>query len=282
VPLGPRVRVDLLRVGHCRHPEWMALRGGRLGPVEFPAHCALVRHPTEGPILFDTGYAERFTEATARFPGRLYRWITPVRLPAEERLVAQLRGLGVAPEEVRTVVVSHLHADHVSGLRDLPAARFVLLRAEADSTCGLRSWRALRRGFLPALLPDDFQARAAWADDRPSVALGEAFAPLERGFDLLGDGSLLGIPLPGHTPGQLGLLVRREDGRPILLAGDAAWSTRAWREGRPPAPPVRLLMHDWAMYLRTLRALPLLVERQPDLLVVPSHCTQAARELRAS
>jgi glyoxylase-like metal-dependent hydrolase (beta-lactamase superfamily II) len=281
VLLTRRVRVDLLRVGHCRHPEWMALRGGRLGAVDFPAYCALVRHPTEGPILFDTGYAERFTEATAAFPGRIYRWITPVRLAAGERLGVQLQRLGVAPEEVRTVVVSHLHADHVSGLRDLPRARFVLLRAEADSTCGLRSWRALRRGFLPALLPDDFQARASWADAAPSVALGDGFAPFARGFDLIGDGSLLGVPLPGHTPGQLGLLLRREDGRPVLLAGDAAWSTRAWREGRPPAPPVRLLMHDWATYLRTLHALPELARRQPDLLVVPSHCAEAARELQS-
>jgi glyoxylase-like metal-dependent hydrolase (beta-lactamase superfamily II) len=274
-----RVGLDLLRVGHCHHPEWMALRGGRLRPVEFPAYCALVRHPTTGPILFDTGYAERFTDATARLPGRIYRWITPVHLKPEERLGPQLRAHGVEPEDVRLVVVSHLHADHVSGLRDLPRARFVLLRAEADSTCGLRSWRALRRGFLPALLPQDFLARATFADHAPCVDLGAAFAPFDRGFDLLGDGSLVAVPLPGHTPGQLGLLLRTEKDRPVLLAGDAAWSTRAWREDRPPAPPVRLLMHDWAAYRRTLRALPQLVARQPDLLIVPSHCAEAAREL---
>ena len=68
-----RVRLHLLTVGRCRHPEWVTIRGGGLRPIEFPALAALIVHPTIGPILYDTGYADRFETATQPFPERFYR-----------------------------------------------------------------------------------------------------------------------------------------------------------------------------------------------------------------
>jgi glyoxylase-like metal-dependent hydrolase (beta-lactamase superfamily II) len=274
-----RVQVNLIAVGRCRHPEWVTLRGGRFGPVDFPAYCALILHPSAGPILYDTGYSDRFREATEGFPARLYRWLTPVRLRSEERLEAQLGRHGLRPEDVRTVVVSHLHADHVSGLRDLPRARFVALRQEVEATLGRRGLGAVRRGFLPDLLPPDFVERLDAADQRPLVDLGPRFGAFPRGFDLLGDRSLVGVPLPGHTAGQLGLLLADEQDRDLLLAGDACWSGRAWREQRPPSWLARPLMHDWRRYLETLRGLKTLAETNPELHIVPSHCEASARTL---
>ena len=51
------VSLNMLRVGGCRHLECMAARGGRLSLVNFPALCGLIRHPSLGWILYDTGYA---------------------------------------------------------------------------------------------------------------------------------------------------------------------------------------------------------------------------------
>jgi glyoxylase-like metal-dependent hydrolase (beta-lactamase superfamily II) len=276
VLLRPRATLHLLRVGQCRHPEWVTLRGGRLAPVDFPSFCGLLRHDEAGPILFDTGYAERFVSATAPFPERLYRWATPVRLPVEERLEAQLARHGLRLSDVTRVVVSHLHADHVAGLRDLPRARVTVMRREVESTLGRTGLDAVRRAFLPALLPEDFATRYEAVEDFPVVDLGPAFAPFERGFDLLGDGSLVGVPLPGHTAGQLGLLLRERGGRLVLLAADSCWSARAWREQRPPSPLARLLVDDWAQYRRTLAGVARLAAAHPDLAVLPSHCQASA------
>ena len=126
---GHRVQVHLLRVGHCRHCERMTYRAGRWRIIQFPSICALLLHPQQGVALFDTGYAERFFSATQAFPERLYRWITPMTLPPEETLTAQLARLGLRPADIRVCFISHLHADHIAGLRDLPQARFVLMRA---------------------------------------------------------------------------------------------------------------------------------------------------------
>ena len=272
--LTKRIELHLLRVGRCRHPEWVTLSGGRWAAIDFPALAALLLHPTAGPILYDTGYAERFWPATTPFPERIYRWITPVHLPEEERLATQLGRLGIALGDVRKVLISHLHADHVAGLRDLPGAGFLALRGDVLACLGRTGWQALRRGFLPALLPPDFPARLALVDERPVVDLGPSWAPFESGYDLLGDGSLVGIPLPGHSPAQLGVLLRTTDGRPVLLAADSCWSARAWREGRMPSIVARPLFADWGDYRRTLAGLRQLADRQPELAIIPSHCAE--------
>lgn len=272
----------LFEVGRCRHLEKAALRGGRFRIVDFPALVVLIQHPGHGPILFDTGYADHFLSETRSFPERLYRLATPPRLLPEERLEAQLRRFGLRPEEIELVLVSHLHADHVAGLRDLPRARFLLRRRELEAFRDLRGFAAVRRGFLPGLLPADFAARASFVEDAPVAELGPAWAPFERGYDLLGDGSLVGIPLPGHTPGQLGILLRAGDGRPLLLAADACWSRAAWREDRPPSLLARPLMADWGDYCRQLAGLKMLADRQPELHILPSHCPLSIAELHGS
>jgi glyoxylase-like metal-dependent hydrolase (beta-lactamase superfamily II) len=269
---APRIRVHLLQVGQCRHPEWITLRGGRWSAAPFPALAALLIHPQRGPLLYDTGYAAHFDTATARFPERLYRWITPVQLPETQTLERQLARHGVATRDIVRVLISHLHADHVAGLRDLPRARFTALRAEVAQLQTPGRLRLLTRAVLPALLPDDFGARLDYADDAPARDLGPLWAPFARGFDLLGDGSLVAVPLPGHSNAQMGVLLRDEDDRPLLLAADACWSARAWREQRLPSLFARPLMHDWSAYRTTLAGLLAVAQRQPDLLIVPSHC----------
>lgn len=269
---APRIRVHLLQIGQCRHPEWVTLRGGRWSAAQFPALAALLVHPHYGALLYDTGYATHFDTATARFPERIYRWITPVQLPPEQTLQRQLARCGVATSDIRRVLISHLHADHVAGLRDLPRARFTALRAEIAQLQTLGRLRALTHAMLPALLPDDFAARLDYADDMPARDLGPLWAPFSRGHDLLGDGSLVAVPLPGHSSAQMGVLLRDEDDRPLLLAADACWSARAWREQRMPSLLARPLMHDWAAYRATLAGLLAVANRHPDLLIVPSHC----------
>jgi hypothetical protein len=200
------VELRLLEVGHCRHPEWVTMRGGAWSACRFPSLCVLILHPQAGPILYDTGYAERFDEATSPIPERFYRWLTPVTLPPHQHLLAQLRACGVEAADIRLVLISHLHADHVAGLRDLPRARFVALRAEIDSVRGLGRIAGLRRAFLPALLPDDFEARLDYADDHPLRALGSEWAPFNTGFDLLGDGVCSASRFPVIAPANWGWL----------------------------------------------------------------------------
>src|SRR5262245_58188205 len=113
----------VLDTGRCLALERVVVRGGRWRRVECPSLVAVLRHPREGVILWDTGYAPRLLACTRALPYRFYRWATPLRIAPERAAAAQLARLGIDAADVRHVVLSHFHADHVAGLADFPRAR---------------------------------------------------------------------------------------------------------------------------------------------------------------
>jgi len=270
------VRLSILTAGSCCNPERIIRSGGRWHRVDLPSLVGVIEHADHGVVLFDTGYAPRFFTETARLPESVYARVTPVTCSADDTAAAQLDRAGIDPHEVSLVVVSHFHADHIAGLRDFPAARFLYFRAALDP-----NWRdhgpvrQLRHGFLPGLLPPDFEARSEFAEDRPRLPLPFQGADFGAGFDLLGDGSVVGIDLSGHVRGQLGLLVRIPGHRPVLLAADACWSGRAATHAELPHPAVRLITDDWPRYGRLISALGQVSAADSDLLIVPSHCAES-------
>ena len=276
-----RCSVHILQAGYCRHCEALSIRGGALRPVMFPALVGLIIHPSEGPVLFDTGYDPAFFTATEPFPQRLYRWTTPPIIPPGDTVAAQLARFGLAPADIRLIILSHFHADHIAGLVQFPAARVLCTRAGLEAARRGSSFAAVRHGVLRALIPADLDARVRFAEDCPCTFLSSAFAPFTEAADLLGDGSLLGLDLPGHAPGQLGLAVQDESGRDHLLAADAAWSCRAIRENRPPPAIVTGLLGNTATYRQTLRCLHLAAQHNKELVFTPSHCLERAAAIKA-
>lgn len=256
----------------------MTRRDASLAPVVFPALAALIIHPDEGPILFDTGYDPAFFAATEPFPERLYRWVTPVTLEPGQAVGDQLARFGFAPGDIRTVVVSHFHGDHIAGLTRFPRARILCARAGLDQLQRNGRFARARQGLLAALAPTDIGTRAAFFEDRPEVALGPDLAPFETGADLLGDGSLLAVQLPGHCPGHWGLLVRQLDDRTRFLIADAAWSSGAVRDDVPPPRLTTALLGQTGAYRQTLHDLHRLWARNPAVIVTPSHCSEVEVE----
>ncbi|WP_278257304.1 MBL fold metallo-hydrolase [Nocardioides convexus] len=165
-------------------------------------------------------------------------------------------------------MVSHFHGDHVGGLLDHPRARIVAGGAGADHALSLRGLTATRHAILPALLPDDLRDRLD-----PVESFARADVAGLTAWDLLGDRSLLAVDLPGHMPGHLGLLFT-SGGRQVLLVGDAAWTTRSYRDLKPPSRLARNVMHDWPTTLSTLAVLHALDAAHPDLLILPAHCPE--------
>ena len=268
-----------LLTGHCRHPEMMTLRGGSLLPRSYPAVAMLLIHPLEGAILFDTGYDPAFLAATEPFPERFYRWVTPVTLDPQRSAAAQCAALGYPPQEVRHLVLSHFHADHIAGTHAFPNARIHCARAGLDEAHKGGRIAATRRGVLRALIPPDFTARASFFEDRPSFPLPSACAPFDRGADLLGAGSLLAVELPGHCPGHWGLVLNDARWGLHFLVADAAWSLDAIRRDVPPPALTSGLLGNTGRTRETLHRLHQLHRRNPDLRLTPCHCSERAAEI---
>lgn len=275
------VRSIPLLTGSCRHPQAMTMRGGTLRPVDYHAVAMLLIHPEEGAILFDTGYDPAFLTATSHFPEIFYRLATPVNLPAGADAASQCRALGYQPEDVRHVILSHFHGDHLAGLHAFPNAAIHCARAGLQDLRRHTRVAATRRGLLPRLLPADLDQRTRFFEDARQVPLPADFHPFDSGADILGDNSLLAVELPGHCPGHWGLALRDARWGAHLLVADAAWSSQAIRENRPPPAISTGWLGDTRATRTTLDALHRLHIRNPEIRLTPCHCPERAAEAGA-
>jgi len=273
------IKATFFQAGSCTHPEAIVIRDGRWKTTSFPSVFALILHPQVGYILFDTGYSDRFFEETRHFPLRLYALTTPVFFQPEDSAVSQLQKQGIKPTTVQLIIISHFHADHIGGLRDFPTAKFVCFQSAYEAVKHRRGINALKAGFLSGLLPSDFEQRAIFVEDKNIVSLPPEYAPFETGFDLLGDGSLLVVELPGHATGQLGLFFSDANHQSYFLIADACWLSRAYQEFVQPHPIANLIFANGQDYVDTLSKIHQLHQLNPELKIIPTHCKKTWQEL---
>jgi glyoxylase-like metal-dependent hydrolase (beta-lactamase superfamily II) len=272
------MEVQLLVCGYCDGKEHHVLKGGRRKTIKFPALTALIKHPENGYILFDTGYTNRFYEETKGWPGKIYAAMTPTHVKEEEYLVNQLAAKGIQAEEINYIIISHFHGDHICGMKDFSNAKFICSKEAFDNVQKVKDkpWKAIFQGVLPGLLPEDFGEERVWIYDSDSNVNTVEEEILGKCHDLFGDGLIQMIPLPGHHYGQIGVLLQTNKG-PLLLAADACWLGQAYKENRLPAGITKLLLSDWKAFKESLHKLHLYHKAHPELPIIPTHCeaTQA-------
>jgi N-acyl homoserine lactone hydrolase len=243
----------------------------RPGAETFDVPCLafVLRHPGAGTILVDTGLHPDAGESLRRDFGPAMGFFFRGLRPAREPFDRQLRRLGIEPAAVGTVVMTHLHVDHTSGMRLLPNAEFVCAREEWSAATGGHIPAA--SGYVRAHLPPESRMRLLDFE-----AVGEPFGPFSRSIDLLGDGTVLLLSTPGHTAGHLSVLVSLAEGRRVLLVGDAAYTLRSIEEQILPA-----LTADDEASRRSLAEIARFAEDDPRATVVPTHDPDAWRRIRA-
>ena len=112
-----------------------------------------------------------------------------------------------------------------------------------------------------------------WQRITPELASDPGLAPFRSGHDLFGDGSLVLLPTPGHTPGSMSLLVRRPGRPPLLMVGDVTYDAHLLECGHVPGVGNRRLLRDATAMVNQMR------QRQPGLVILPAHDPGAASRL---
>jgi N-acyl homoserine lactone hydrolase len=235
--------------------------------IWLPVPMFLVEHPGAGPILVDTGFHPSVVQDVRPNLGPGARLLYRVRMDREQTAAAQLAARGLSPADVKTIVMTHLHIDHASGISELPDATYVVDRREWASA-GARG--GALKGYVPAHFDHPFDWRAI-DYDAPATGPHEDFS---RSFDLFGDGSVRLLSTPGHTRGHQSLLLRLSGGRQVLLVGDAAYTRRTLEGG-----PLPLLIEDAGAFRRSLGELRAFLARNPDVLAIPGHDAEAWAQL---
>ncbi len=192
-------------------------------------------------ILVDTGPS---------IPEAANRWHSAIRRSPEQRPDAVLRSLGLAPESLSVIILTHLHWDHCYNLECFPNARLVVqseeLRAAVDP---IPTQRVAYEVGIPGLRPP-------WlaAFERLEVVRGDAeVAPGVRV-----------LLLPGHTPGLQGVLVETAKGRHLIASDGAPHGENLGSAGGPMIPPG--IHIDVAQCLRSMERM----RREADI-ILPSH-----------
>jgi glyoxylase-like metal-dependent hydrolase (beta-lactamase superfamily II) len=269
------MQVHAIRTGsvQVRPRQVEATRSGlrrRLDPLldrrwtePLPILAWAIEHP-EGVVVVDAGETARVGEA-----GYFPRWHPYFHLavrfdvtPGDE-IGPRLRALGIAPEDVRTVVLTHLHTDHAGGLHHFPRARVLVSEAELAVASGLR-------GRLEGYLP---HRRPSWLS--PVVlplARGEAPEPFELGA-VVADG-IRAVATPGHTPGHVSVLV--EGDPPLVIAGDVSYTLDTMLRQRLDG-----VSPDDTVARATLARMRAYVERT-GAAYLPSHDPESAARLAAA
>jgi glyoxylase-like metal-dependent hydrolase (beta-lactamase superfamily II) len=263
----------ILDTGFCLAREGMLIQGGSFKTVECRCMVGLLKHPIHGWGLWDTGYAPRMWEETRHLPNRIYRWAAPLPAQPDRSVLSQLGPMGIDSNDVRWIVLSHLHGDHVSGLRDFPRAKLYVAEEAYEVVRRARGVAAVMKAYLPNLLPEDFADRAYFL----RALDGPCLEGIGQTYDLFGDGAALLFPMPGHARGQLGMLAETSNGSVILVA-DAVYHRDSLRREIPPGKLTNLIADDASQVLPTIRRLSAFTKANPDVRVFPTHCSEAYRE----
>ena len=247
----------------------LGLGVSRADYVRAPVCAYLVEHPGAGPVLIDTGFHTAVAVDPKQGMGRLAGLILKdLEMDAGNAAIAQLRDRNIDPASVGTVVMTHLHADHASGIAEFPAATFIVSQAEWEAAAE----GGERDGYLRRQFDHAFNYRTL--DFESSDA--DSFATFGRSYDLFGDGSVRICFTPGHSAGHCSVVLRLHD-REALLTADAAFTMDTIRESWMP-----LLLADEHRYRRSLREIQLYIEQTPDALVIPGHDMEFWKTLQNS
>jgi len=179
---------------------------------EFSDNCYLIQHG-DRLFLWDSGMPDAIAakpEGVTAASGLLTLW---VRKP----LASQLQALGIAPGDITDIAFSHFHSDHVGNANLFTAAKLYIQEPEYDAAFGPN---AAKFNFNPALYEN--------LRSNPTVKL-------HGDYDVFGDGSVLIVSTPGHTPGHQCLLVRLPERGAVVLSGDMVHFQDNWMHRRVPS-----------------------------------------------
>ncbi len=199
---------------------------GRKNRIWLPVSAYLIEHP-KGILLFDTGWHREISPrgeydriAQVKHMGVGHFLLNQGVVPKGAALVEQLAERKIFPKDIDCVIMSHLHTDHASALKQFSAAKKILVSVEE--------------------LEDTKNFPIRYVSSMWDGINFETFEYVESGvgsvgksFDLFGDKSVELINIPGHTSGLSAMKITHND-KFVLLFADGGYAKKSWQEKIPP------------------------------------------------
>lgn len=223
-----KIKIHILHCGRVEVDSALPFKGHSLNPIAYtgilrskkhqiwlPVSTYLIEHP-KGLVLIDTGWHTDVRTDQKKYLGLLHYQINKADLPEGQAIHEQLDKLGFKPEDIDYLIFSHLHSDHVSGLKLVSKAKKILVHnLEIQDTINhkIRYIAAMWKGVSM----EEFKLQDS------------NYGPQNKSFDLFNDDSIIFIHTPGHTNGLLSTLIKN-NGKEVLLASDTGYAKKSWQK----------------------------------------------------
>jgi N-acyl homoserine lactone hydrolase len=221
----------------------------------FNMGAILVQHP-QGDVLFDAGLGRGVAQHFKTAPQLMQM---TARYEPEATVASQLAAAGIDAARLRGVILTHAHWDHISGLDELPGVPVWLNQHE---------WDFVNSGHRSAAL-----ARQLIQADRRMYAFENGpYMGFAASHDVFGDGSVVLVWAPGHTPGSIIAFIHTADGQCHALVGDLVWQIEGVTlPAEKPWFVRRTADQDAASIRSIIGHLRAVQQRIPGLQIVPAH-----------
>ena len=241
-------------------------------PFGMTAGSILVRHPA-GDLLIDAGNSSRFAQDVSVYPFwlRLKLQSLAGQLNPEVPLPEMLRRAGEDPASLRWVILSHVHLDHAGGLMDLPRLPVLMTREEILFA---NDPAAQAKGYVLAAY-----AKALPNPSAPTLQFEpKPYETFDESADLYRDGSVVVVPLRGHTPGSLGVFVNLSATRRFFYVGDSVDDERGFEDRVAKTLLLRDSDNDPALANQIVSKLSQLHQTITGLAIIPAHGRSAYKK----
>ena len=269
------VKLYLNYGGHCLAKANHVVKGDPNENIKFHALFALIYHENIGWLLFDTAYSKRFFQATRFYPNKIYANLTKVVIGDLEDIQSQIGSIGLKTSDIKHIIISHFHADHIGGLKDFNSSQIYCTKKAYRQAKNINSFFAFSKGILHDLIPQDIEDRLIFIED---IAIEKQDDIFGMKYDLFNDNSILIYNLPGHAAGQIGIVVKTKKDKYFLVA-DSCWDQRAYKSGALPSSIVRLFFDSWKDYKESLSNVREFYNKFPEVIIVPTHCSKTTDKL---
>lgn len=229
-----KIRVHVMHTGEVGVDPAVPFRDVSKNPIAYtglfrspkrriwlPVSAYLIEHP-KGLVLVDTGWHSDVRVNQKKHMSWKLNMASKARLPVGEAVDEQLAALGIKPQDLDYVFISHMDGDHISGLRLVKDAKRILTSREELEVATKGELRYVKRLWQGV-------------DIQPFEMNHSEYGPFGRSYDVFGDGTVLMVDISGHSNGTSATLIQK-NGKFVLLTADCGYAKDSWESIRLPGP----------------------------------------------
>ena len=210
---------------NCNAVKASGVFGNKENRLWLPVSAYLIEHP-KGKFLVDAGWARDVSpngefdkKAQIKSLGSVLLYeVNQGRIGLGQCIDEQLLEMGIKDSDIDAVLITHLDCDHANGLKQVKnAKKFMVSADEVKFANKITNKVRYYKGWWEGIDLTEFE----WNDNQ---------GPVGKSYDLLGDGSIELINIPGHADGLYAVKVKNEEGKFVLLFSDGGYARKSWEE----------------------------------------------------